>query len=204
MRFFRESILLSSRGRQESRLGHGTDAQPAPGGSTFTAEAGSVDARQGGEPWSSSTRRLALQNGPRLRLVLSGYEERGVAMTVGFHEIQMDESPEGKIVTLRIKEKLRKKDYDEFVPMLEGLMGKGATVRILVELHDFKGWTAGALWEDTKFAARHFSDIDRLAVVGETKWEKGVTVFIKPFTKAQVRYFDMKEIDSARQWVRSP
>ncbi len=125
-------------------------------------------------------------------------------MTVGFHEIQMDESPEGKIVTLRIKEKLRKKDYDEFVPMLEGLMGKGATVRILVELHDFKGWTAGALWEDTKFAARHFSDIDRLAVVGETKWEKGVTVFIKPFTKAQVRYFDMKEIDSARQWVRSP
>jgi len=28
----------------------------------------------------------------------------------------------------------------------------------------FKGWTAGALWEDTKFAAKHFNDIDRIAV----------------------------------------
>jgi hypothetical protein len=71
-----------------------------------------------------------------------------------------------------------------------------------VELHDFQGWTAGALWEDTKFAARHFNDIERLAVVGDSRWEKGVTIFIKPFTGAEVKYFDLGSIDKARQWIR--
>jgi hypothetical protein len=123
-------------------------------------------------------------------------------MTIGFDEIQVEEAPVGKVVTLKVRETLRKKDYDEFVPMLESLMKNGSKIRLIVELHDFEGWTAGALWEDTKFAARHFGDIERLVVVGEARWEKGITVFIKPFTKAEVRYFDMQEVDKARRWIR--
>ena len=118
-------------------------------------------------------------------------------MTMGFHEIQVEETPVGKIVTLTIKEKLRKKDYEEFVPQLEQLMQSGDKIRLVVELHNFQGWTMGALWEDTKFAARHFSDIERLAVVGDARWEKGVTLFLKPFTKAQVRYFGSDNIGQA-------
>jgi hypothetical protein len=123
-------------------------------------------------------------------------------MTMGFHEIEVEEAPVGKIVTLTIKEKLRKKDYEEFVPQLERQMQAGTKIRLMVELHDFQGWTMGAFWEDTKFAARHFSDIERLAVVGEARWEKGLSTFIKPFTAADVKYFDMHDIDQARRWVR--
>jgi hypothetical protein len=123
-------------------------------------------------------------------------------MPIGFYEILLEESPVGKIVTLKFRETLRKKDFDEFVPRIEGLMGNNSKIRLVVELHDFKGWTAGALWEDIKFADRHFSDIKRLAVVGDTRWEKGVTLFVKPFIKAEVRYFDMKEADQASQWIR--
>ncbi len=67
----------------------------------------------------------------------------------------------------------------------------------------FKGWTAGALWEDTKFAAKHFNDIDRIAVVGESRWQRGVAVFFKPYTAADVRYFDMAAVKEARRWIRS-
>ena len=123
-------------------------------------------------------------------------------MPIGFHEILLEESPVGKIVTLKFKEKLRKKDYEQFVPRIEGLMGNGSKIRLVVELHDFKGWTVGALWEDIKFATRHFNHIERLAVIGDTRWENAVTVFVKPFTRAEMRYFDMKEVDQARQWVR--
>ena len=121
---------------------------------------------------------------------------------MGFDEIRLEESPVGKIVTLRFREQLRKTDYEEFVPKLEGLMEDGSKIRLLVELQDFEGWTAGALWEDTKFAAKHFNDIERLAVVGDSRWEKGITVFIKPFTGARVRYFDVGELQQARSWVR--
>ena len=60
----------------------------------------------------------------------------------------------------------------------------------------------GALWEDTKFGVNHFHDIERLAVVGEKKWQKAVTELCKPLTTATVRYFDGKELDVARAWVR--
>lgn len=123
-------------------------------------------------------------------------------MTIGFHEIQLEETPVGKIVTLKFKEILSKKDYDDFVPQIEGLMKNGQKLRIVVELHDFKGWTAGALWEETKFAAKHFNDIEKLAVVGDARWEMGLTAFIKPFTMASVRYFDMEEAEEAQKWVR--
>jgi hypothetical protein len=123
-------------------------------------------------------------------------------MTIGFHEILLEDAPMGKIVTLKFKETLRKKDYEEFVPKIEGLMADGSKIRLLVELIEFKGWTAGALWEDTKFATRHFNDIDRLAVVGDARWQKGITVFIKPFTGAEVRYFEMADIEKARDWIR--
>jgi hypothetical protein len=125
-------------------------------------------------------------------------------MTIGFDEIQVEETSAGKIVTLKINEKLRKQDYEEFVPMIEGFMADGSKIRILVELHDFKGWTAGALWEDTKFAARHFNDIKKMAVVGEKGWEQGLTVFFKPFTRAEISYFDVKDLEKARQWIREP
>ena len=63
-------------------------------------------------------------------------------------------------------------------------MDQEEILRILVELQDFQGWTLGALWEDTKFGTKHFNDIDRLAVVGDRRWEKYLTLFMKPFTSA--------------------
>ncbi len=123
-------------------------------------------------------------------------------MPIGFDEIQVEEVPAATIVTLKIKEKLDKNDYDQFVPMIESQMKNGMPVRLLIELYDFRGWTTGALWEDTKFTARHFRNIERMAVVGESRWQQGVTLFFKPFTAAAVRYFDMKSINDARQWIR--
>lgn len=125
-------------------------------------------------------------------------------MTLGFDEIQLEKSPVGDIVTLTFKGKVTKEDYEMFVPQIEGLMQGDAKIRLLVELHDFKGWTAGAFWEDTKFAARHFNDIERLAIVGEAQWEKGMAKFIKPFTMAEVRYFDMQDRHRAQDWIRQP
>jgi hypothetical protein len=86
---------------------------------------------------------------------------------------------------------------------VERLVKDHGKIRLLVEMHDFHGWTAGALWQDVKFDAKHFSDIERLAIVGETKWQHGMAVFCKPFTTATVRYFGRPAIDQAREWLAS-
>lgn len=122
-------------------------------------------------------------------------------MSYAFDEIILSEEPGGTVVTLVFKDKLRTADYDHFVPQVEKIMESREKIRMLIQLKDFKGWTVGALWEDTKFGIMHFNDVERLAIVGEKQWEKTMTQFIKPFTQAEVRYFDMAELSSAQAWI---
>ena len=116
-------------------------------------------------------------------------------------KVELKELDNGRLLEVHLTGKLIKKDYETFLPVVERLVQQHGKIRMLVEMHDFHGWTAGALWEDIKFDAKHFTDIDRLAIVGETKWEKGMATFCKPFTTANVRYFDHTKIADARDWL---
>ncbi len=107
-----------------------------------------------------------------------------------------------RVLVVSVSGRLVKEDYERLVPEVERLIREHGKIRILFDMHDLHGWTAAAMWEDTKFGFRHFHDIERLAVVGEKRWQKGMAVFCRPFTKAEVRYFDHAQADEARRWVQ--
>lgn len=115
--------------------------------------------------------------------------------------IHLEEEDDGKVLAIHVSGKLASSDYERFVPEFDRLVSQNGKLRVLFDMSDFHGWEAGALWADTKFAAKHFSDIERLAMVGETKWQHGMATFCKPFTKATVRYFDHAQAAEARTWL---
>ena len=115
--------------------------------------------------------------------------------------IQLEEENDGKMLAVHVSGKLAAADYEHFVPEFERLVELHGKLHVLFDMTGFHGWTAGALWEDTKFARHHFSDIERLAVVGETKWQQGMATLCKPFTKATIKYFDHTDAVEARKWV---
>ena len=117
--------------------------------------------------------------------------------------VTLKETNGGKVLEIQLTGKVAKEDYEHFVPVVERLVKDHGKIRLLVEMHDFHGWTASALWQDIKFDARHFSHIERLAIVGESKWQHGMAVFCKPFTAAKIRYFDRPAIEQAREWLAS-
>ena len=122
-------------------------------------------------------------------------------MTKGFKEINLEEREGLKIISLKFNDVLDREDYELFVPQVEGLLKDEDKVRLLLELIDFKGLTPGALWEEAKFTFRHYSDIDRVAVVGDNRVEKIITELAKPFTGAEVRFFDTRDIGKAKNWL---
>ena len=109
----------------------------------------------------------------------------------------------GRILEVRVTGKLTKESYQKFVPAVDAQIKQYGKLHILFIMQDFHGWTAGAMWEDMKFDLKHWKDIERLALVGDKKWEKGMAAFCKPFTKAHIRYFDIAQIDEAREWLES-
>lgn len=115
--------------------------------------------------------------------------------------IQLSEENGGKTLTVHVSGKLVEADYAQFVPEFERLVRQHGKMRVLFDMTDFHGWEASAMWEDTKFAIHHFNDIEKIAMVGEKKWQHGMAVFCKPFTKAKVRYFDHADAAEARKWL---
>src|SRR5579859_3172437 len=115
--------------------------------------------------------------------------------------VTLKETNGGKVLEVGLTGKLTEEDYQIFIPVVERLVKEHGKIRMLVDMHDFHGWTMGALWQDIKFDVKHFRDIERVAMVGETQWEHGMAVFCKPFTAAKVRYFYRAEIDQARSWL---
>jgi hypothetical protein len=115
--------------------------------------------------------------------------------------IRLNEENGGKILVVHVSGKLTKADYDDFVPEVDRLIRQRGKLRILFDMAGFHGWELGAAWEDFKFGIEHFADIERLALVGEKRWQEGMATFCKPFTKAEVRFFDHTASVEARNWL---
>lgn len=117
--------------------------------------------------------------------------------------IALTEKDNGKVLEVRATGKLTHADYQHFGPVFEQKVQQHGKIRILFEMVDFHGWEGAALWDDLKFDLKHFSHVEKLAMVGDKAWEKGMSVFCKPFTTAKVRFFESPAIGEARTWLTS-
>ena len=115
--------------------------------------------------------------------------------------IHISTENEGNLLVIQLTGKVHKEDYQHFVPLVEKAVQMHGKVRMLVQMHNFHGWDAAALWQDVKFDAKHFNHIERLAIVGETTWEKWMAAFCKPFTTATIRYYGTEAMAEARVWI---
>jgi len=107
----------------------------------------------------------------------------------------------GKVIGFVLTGKLHDEDYKTFVPQVESVLDREGKARLLALFHEFHGWDLHAVWDDMKFGAKHYSDIERIALVGDRKWEEWMAKICKPFTKAAVKYFDVGDIEQAWAWL---
>lgn len=114
--------------------------------------------------------------------------------------IQELPSPVESAIGFQLSGKLHDYDYKTFVPQVDTALDAGAT-KLLAQFHDFEGWDMHALWDDTKFATTHCTKIEKVALVGEKRWEAWMAKVCKPFTMAKLQYFDASEIDAAWAWL---
>lgn len=107
-----------------------------------------------------------------------------------------------RVVGVRLTGKLHDEDYRHFVPTMETILTALGKVRLFIRLKDFHGWDVYAAWDEFVFSLTHYSDFERIAIVGDRKWERWMAGFCKSFTTATVKYFDRSEIDDAWNWLR--
>ena len=85
-----------------------------------------------------------------------------------------------KVIGLRLYGKLHDEDYRTMEPAVEATMAAEGKVRLFAQFDkDFHGWDLHAAWDDFRFGMRHYRDFDRIAMVGDRRWEEWMATFVQ-------------------------
>lgn len=116
--------------------------------------------------------------------------------------IEVMHTPKQELVTIRASGTLSEADYDRTIPEIEEAIRKpDGALNSVIDVIGLEGIKLGALWKDLQFDFRHFSYFKRIAIVGETLAKESGAKASTLLTGAEVRFFDGKTADSARQWA---
>jgi hypothetical protein len=107
-----------------------------------------------------------------------------------------------KVLAFRLSGKLQDHDYETFVPIVDAAIRAEGRVRLVAQFEAFEGWDLHAAWDDMKFGVRHYADFERIAMIGDRKWEQWMAKLCRPFTRASVRYFDAAQAEAAWAWAK--
>jgi hypothetical protein len=106
------------------------------------------------------------------------------------------------IVRVEVTGKLTQEDYDKLIPSWKATIARHGKMRLLFVMKDFHGWEPGAAWDDLQFDLKHGAQVERVAMVGEEKWQKWISKLGALFAETNVRYFDESNLANAERWVR--
>lgn len=109
---------------------------------------------------------------------------------------------EQNIIFTIAEETLTDEDYDHMIPLLQEKIRTFGMVRWYFEMRNFKGWTPGSMWRDLKFSFKNLENFEKVAMVGDKNWEKQLTQLMKPFTGAEVRFFENVQKNEAKDWIK--
>ncbi len=114
------------------------------------------------------------------------------------------EEGSGKLVTVRVSGELTSAQWHAAQEAAVKRIRQSAdAIRIFVIVENFVGWHRGD-WNDSSFQSQFDRQIERMAIVGEKKWEDLVLMFVgKGLRRPQIEYFQPAQVEEARRWLTS-
>jgi hypothetical protein len=106
-----------------------------------------------------------------------------------------------EFVEIDIYGRLEHRDYQVMIPVMHRAVEavKDRELDVLVDMREFEGWTFEAAIDDMKFGFEFKDSFDKLAIVGDRKWEEIATDLMKHITGREIEYFE--NYDEALSWL---
>lgn len=96
-------------------------------------------------------------------------------------------------------------DYETvLIPAVEAQAQGGRRLRLLYRIGpECRGYTAGALWDDTRVGIAHWRAWEKIALVSDRGWIRAAVRLFAFALPGEVRGFPDTEFAAARDWVQS-
>ncbi|HMJ64243.1 MAG TPA: STAS/SEC14 domain-containing protein [Candidatus Binatia bacterium] len=106
------------------------------------------------------------------------------------------------ILTIKFTGKLTQPELAAVQKSADEFVQQHGKVRFLAVAENFQGWEKGGDWGDLSLQAEVDPHIEKMAIVGEKKWEELALVFTaQGFRGFPIEYFQPAELKEARAWL---
>ena len=102
------------------------------------------------------------------------------------------------LFVLRAKGRLSEREFRVTFPQIESDLGSYQNLLVLFDLQDLEGWDAGSRWKSLRFDSRHKTDVERVGLVGDRRWERWIRRACRPL-KCPIRSFE--SIEKSLGWL---
>lgn len=107
----------------------------------------------------------------------------------------------GQVLGYEVTDRVTEAELQAMIREMETVIDQQGSVSLLVYVRSFPSFELRALDDDLGFWFDHRRDLDRYAVVGDSRLIRWASELSDRFTRVQIRYFDETEIDDAWAWV---
>ena len=111
------------------------------------------------------------------------------------------EKSSGNVLGYKVSGEMTKEDYATLAPAVGAAIEEYGSVCLLLDLTDFTWEKVNAWASDLSFGKTYKDNIDKMALVGNAKWEKYLAKVAQPFYAKQIEYFESD--DDAWNWLNS-
>ncbi|MBE9047676.1 STAS/SEC14 domain-containing protein [Pleurocapsales cyanobacterium LEGE 10410] len=118
-------------------------------------------------------------------------------------KLEYRNNPDNNIVEITIEGKIVEADFDRLIEQAQADFKKHGKLRILEEVRSFEGIDPMTLWKDLKFGLPHLNDITHIAIVTDKKWMRTYAEAISNVISAEIKAFELSQIETAREWLKN-
>lgn len=107
------------------------------------------------------------------------------------------------VAAFRAEGLITAEDYEEtLIPVVEAKIAAAEKVKLLYWCGEaFDGFSAGAMWDDTRFGLTNLGNFSKIAVVSDVEWLRQSVKFFGPLIPAKVQVFHNAEVADAKNWI---
>ena len=107
-----------------------------------------------------------------------------------------------RVLTWRVTGQLTHPEFAAAQKQAADLIQQQGKARFLVLIEDFTGTEKAGDWGDVSFQAHNDPFIEKIAIVGDKKWEDLTLLFAgKGVRKVPIEFFETADLEKAKAWI---
>jgi hypothetical protein len=109
----------------------------------------------------------------------------------------------GKAVGFQATGQITAQDYEQLTSEVQALVDEAGSIGLLLDLEGFQSEAPSAWRADLEFGRAYRHKVERLAIVGDKRWQHLLAELSDPLFAREARFFHTDDRPAAWAWLRS-